>query len=101
MGAVMQITDSQTLSADSNEQVTFSVGATDQVIGVTGSVDAGPGAPLPITVTGHHQVAVAVGFTGNGGGSAEIKIAGSSGGATTDTINQSPGLPVRNRIYNT
>jgi hypothetical protein len=97
----MQIIDNETMSAGEAESVTFAVSATSQVSGVTGSVDGGPGMPLPVTVVGHHQVTVTVGFTGDTGGSADIRISGSAGGAQIDTIAQVTGLPFRNRVYTT
>ena len=76
---------------------TFSVGDTNEVSGVTGSTDAGPAQPLPLTVEGTHRVVIGVGFTGDTGGWAVIHITG----RVADQIDQVPGVGFRNRAYNT
>lgn len=97
----MLVIDSRTFTTADHEAATFSVGQTSQVSGVTGSVDAGPGAPLPLTITGHHQVDINVAFMGDSGGFADIDISGSEGGGTTNRIAQIPGVPFRDRVYAT
>jgi hypothetical protein len=97
----MKKLDSTTFDAASNEQVTFSLGSTNQVSGAAASVDGGPGGPLPVTVTGDHLVTISVGFTGQNNGFADIIIVGSLGGRDTDRIAQFPGLPFRERSYRT
>lgn len=76
---------------------TFSVGDTNKVSGVTGSIDLGPFQSLPLTVDGSHDVTITVGFTGANGGFAVIAITGRA----PDQIDQVPGIGFRNRIYNT
>jgi hypothetical protein len=93
--------DSTTFDAAVNEQVTFSLGTTNQLSGAAASVDGGPGTPLPVTVTGDHLVTVNVGFTGQSGGFADVTIVGSLGGSDTDRIAQFPGMPFRERTYRT
>ena|SRR5919109_513347 len=97
----MKKLDSTTFDAASNEQVTFSLGNTHQVTGAAASVDGGPGAPLPVTVTGDHLVTISIGFTGQSDGFADVTIVGSLGGSDTDRIAQFPGLPFRERSYRT
>ncbi len=95
----MEVIGSRTFATTEEEHTVFTVRRTSEVTGVIASVDAGPAGPLPVSVTGHHDVTVNVGFSSQSGGFAEIDIAGSEGGTTTDRIVQMPSLPFRNRVY--
>ncbi len=97
----MQKLDAATFIANPGEQITFSLGATGQVITAIASIDQGPSAPLPVTVTDHHHVMITVTFTGNSGGFADINIRSSSGGNDSDRIAQAPSIGFRNREYKT
>jgi len=97
----MQILGDRHYRAEPGEQVTFSVGSTSHVGGVTASVDMGPGTTLPVTVSGggHHSIVVTVGFTGDSDGSANILVRGSAGGTDESRIRQLDGLPFRNALF--
>jgi hypothetical protein len=97
----MQKLDAATFIASPGEQITFSLGPTSHVITAIASVDSGPSAPLPVTVSGDRHVTLTVTFTGNSGGFADINITSSTGGNDLDRIAQPPGIGFRNRIYST
>lgn len=60
---------------------------------------ATPGLPSSVAGARHSVVVVTVGFTGMSGGSVEIDIGGSLGGADSSRVRQVDGLPFRTATF--
>jgi hypothetical protein len=97
----MQIIGDRHYKSDPGEQITFTLGNTAQtgVITVASSSGAGPMLPVTVTGSGHRTVAITAGFIANDGGSADILVIGSAGGADTSKIRQLTGLPFRTGMF--
>ena len=93
----MHIIGDRHYRAGTGEQITFSLGQTDQVGGVTAAATAALGGTLPLTVTGgpHQTVSIVVGFTGNDGGSAVIEVTSNQSAGDSSRIRQITSIPFR------
>ena len=97
----MNIVGDRHYKGTAGEQITFSLGQTTLVGGVTMSASSGPGNSLPLTVTAgaHQTVVITAGFTGNDGGSAAVLVTGSAGGSDESRIRQLTSLPFRSGVF--
>ena len=97
----MNIVGDRHYTGAAGERITFSLGQTIQVGGVTAAASSVPGTSLPLTVTAgtHQTIVVTAGFTGNDGGSAEVLVTGSSGGNDPSRIRQLTSLPFRSGVF--
>jgi hypothetical protein len=94
----MQVINARTFDVGPAEQVTFSVIKSKQLAGASGSAAMVSG-PLPLTVTGPQQVTIAVMFTTESGGFADIQAASGQGANGVDRIEQAPPITFRTRTY--
>jgi hypothetical protein len=94
----MQVINSRTFDVQPTEQVTFSVVKFKQLATAAGSGIPNSG-PLPLTVIGPQTVTIAVTFTTNSGGFADIQAVGSLGGNSVDRIEQAKDITFRTRQY--
>jgi hypothetical protein len=97
----MRIIGDRHYQADAGEQITFSVGSQTQVASVVASGSALAGGSLPAVVNGggHKTITIAVGFTGNTGGSLDVVVSGSAGGSDSSTMRQIDGLAFRTGLF--
>lgn len=93
----MQVVGDRHYKAAAGEQMTFSVGETNQVGAVTVAASSTAGNTLPLTVTGgpHQTVSIVIGFTGNEGGSAVIEVRSNQTGSDSSRIRQITSFPFR------
>ena len=96
----MQIIGDRHYKGVAGEAITFSVGETNGVGGVT-AASGTAAAPLPLTVMGgtHQTVVITAGFTGSDSGSAAVLVAGSAGGSDASRIRQLASLPFRSGVF--
>ena len=97
----MRIIGDRHYQDDAGEQITFSVGSQTQVASVVASGSALAGGSLPAVVNGggHKTITIAVGFTGNTGGSLDVVVSGSAGGSDSSTMRQIDGLAFRTGLF--
>ncbi len=94
----MLVINLRTFDVGPTEQVTFSILKSNQLGAASGSGATASG-PLPLTVTGPQKVTIALTFTGNNGGFADIQASGAVGGNSVDRLDQANQVPFRTRDY--